>query len=487
MVVFLMLTIELLQSLRDIFGEAHVLADPLACEPYSHDTSSQAALPEAVVFPKHHDQVVAIVNLCHQHQIPLTARGAGSGTTGGATPIKGGIVIVFEQMNQILTVDPVNRIIVSEVGVTNSQIQEAAKKHGLFWAPDPGSAAYCTLGGNLAFNAAGPRAIKYGTPRENTLGLKAVAGTGQTIRTGVYTTKGVVGYDLTRLLIGSEGTLAVITEATLKLIPIPPHKRTLRLSYNSLQQAAHAIIAVMSQAFTPCALELLDKHSIHLIRHFIPPDVINDTQSIQSNDCTHSLLHDIPDAAQAVLIIEVDGTETTTKEAIQFILNAANNSGLIDVVSAQTPKEIENLWQVRKRLSLALPHVAPKKVNEDVVVPLSNIHALIVGIEQLKTQYQLAIVSFGHAGNGNLHVNIMLDPTDPIQQKNARACLSDLFDLVLKLQGTLSGEHGVGLEKRDFITREIDANTLTLMRNIKRVFDPNNILNPTKIFPIDFA
>jgi len=409
------------------------------------------------------EQVQALVDVCNEHGIPIAARGLGTGTTGAPVPERGGLVIAFERMNRILDVDPANRIAVVEPGVVNDDLQRAVAGHGFFWPPDPTSAAVCTIGGNLAYNSAGPRAVKYGTPRENTLGLTAVTGAGQMLRTGVMTTKGVVGYDLTRLIIGSEGTLALITSATLKLTPLAEARRTLRAAYRDIHAAAAAVAAIMAQPITPCALEFMDGSAIAMVRQFSDLGVSPDTG--------------------ALLMIEVDGPANCVAAAADAVSAAARNDGLIDIKVAADRDEIAALWRTRKALSPALRHVAPKKINEDVVVPVSRIGAFIDGLEQLSRDMAIRIVNFGHAGNGNIHVNLLVNPDDTDEMTRAAQCLSAVFDLVVALDGTLSGEHGVGLEKRDFIHRELDPAALDLMRAIKAQFDPNGILNPGKGLP----
>lgn len=453
----------LVAKLRAITGPDNCLTDPADCWPYGYDNSRRQALPQAVVFTTTHEQVRDLVRLCNRERIPLIARGRGTGTTGATVPDQGGIVLSLERMDQILEIDPANRIARVEPGVSNGALQVALAKHGFFWPPDPSSAAACTIGGNLAYNSAGPRAVKYGTCRENTLGLRAVTGTGEEIRTGVMTTKGVVGYDLTRLLIGSEGTLAIITEATLKLTPLPEAKRTLQASYRDMHAAAAAVSAIMAQPVTPCALEFIDGASIEMVRNF------SDLK--------------LDPGVGAVLMIEVDGPEYGLAQAAEAVAQAAQVEGTIEVAVAHTKAQIEALWKTRKALSPALRNVAPKKINEDVVVPVSCIPDLIGGLEKLARDYAIKIVNFGHAGNGNIHVNLLVNPDDPEEMARAARCLSDTFDLVLSLGGTLSGEHGVGLEKRDFVDREIDPVTLKLMHDIRRQFDPHNILNPGKSLP----
>jgi D-lactate dehydrogenase len=450
----------LIARLREIFpidamaqGDAERIA-------YSYDNSRQHALPDAVVFPAAHGQVEALVKACRAHRVPLIGRGRGSNTTGATVPVEGGVVVSFERMNRILRIDPDNRLAVVEPGVLNGDLQKALAAHGFFWPPDPSSAPWCTVGGNLACNSAGPRAVKYGSPRENTLGLHAVAGSGESFRCGTYTSKGATGYDLTRLLIGSEGTLALITEATLKLTPKPSGLRTLRATYHDVGSAARAVSRIMAQAVTPCALEFIDDVALKLAHDYGGNDV---------------------PLAGAMLMIEVDGEPETLTSAVEAVSMAARGDGLEQLRVAETGAETQSLWAARKALSPAQRTISPNKINEDVVVPVSRLPELVDGIKQLSTKHQLLIVSFGHAGNGNLHVNLL--PRDEAERSRAHACLAELFALVISLDGTLSGEHGIGLVKREFMPLALSANTLGLMRNIKTAFDPDGILNPGKLLP----
>lgn len=452
-----------IDKLAESVGKQNLLTDKNECWNYGYDNSRGHSLPQAVVFVRSHEQVLSIVQYCNEYKIPLTTRGRGTGTTGATVPLHGGLVVSLERMDKILRVDPDNRLIVAQAGVTNQAIQVAAAEHGFFWAPDPTSAAFCSIGGNLAYNSAGPRAVKYGTPRDNVLGLRVVSGAGQELRTGTFTTKGVVGYDLTRLMIGSEGTLGIITEATLKLTPLPSAKRTMRVVYQDILSASEAVAAIMAQAVTPCALEFIDHAAIEMIREF-------STAALPVN-------------AGALLMIEVDGPDSAMNDAVNSIRHAATNKGLLSFDEATSAEEIAALWATRKALSPALRKVAPKKINEDVVVPVSHIPELINGLEQLAQQHGIKIVNFGHAGNGNIHVNLLIDPDDPVQMQAAHQCLDDVFTLVLKLEGSLSGEHGVGIEKRDYIARELDKNSLQLMQSIRLQFDPNKILNQDKTLP----
>jgi D-lactate dehydrogenase len=453
----------MIRQFKEIVGATGIFTEAGDCLPYGYDNSRLQATPEAVLFATDADQIAAITTLCHAHQIPLITRGKGTGTTGATVPQQGGIVLSLERMNRILEIDADNRLARVEPGVTNKALQTAIAAEGFFWPPDPTSAAVCTIGGNLAYNSAGPRAVKYGTPRENTLGLKAVTGKGESIRTGVKTTKGVVGYDLTRLLIGSEGTLAIITEATLKLTPLPETKCTLQASYRNMHAAAEAVSAIMRQPITPCALEFMDGTALNMVRNF--------------SDLNLS------DEVGALLMIEIDGASHSIETEAAHVAEAASVDGMIEIHTARTPEEIARLWKTRKALSPALRNIAPKKINEDIAVPVSHIPELIDGLEQLADKHGITIVNFGHAGNGNIHVNLLLDPDDPKQLKAGEICLDSVFDLVLRLEGTLSGEHGIGVVKREFVPREIDPVSLDLMRAIKRQFDPHNILNPGIVFP----
>ncbi len=458
------LPIAFLDQLKKAFGQEQCYTDPADCWVYGYDNSRGHALPQAVVFAISHEDIVTIVKLCYEHGVPLTARGRASGTTGAAIPLQGGIVLSLERMQKIIKVDAANRVMVVEPGVLNSQVQKAAFDAGFFWPPDPTSAAYCCIGGNLSCNAAGPRSLKYGTTRENTLGLTAVIGNGDTIECGVYTTKGVVGYDLTRLLIGSEGTLGIISKAILKLTPLPHTKRTMRAFFRNIDSAALAVTQVMSQPITPCGCEFIDGNAIQMIRAH-----------------AHA---DLPDNAGSMLMIEVDGSSEDLSADIELMHKACSNDGLISWAVANTNEETEKLWAIRKSLSQALRSLSPHKINEDVVVPLSNIPALLNYTQVLAKEYNITIVNFGHAGNGNLHVNLLIDPFDPIQGPKAKECLNKLFDKVVALQGSLSGEHGVGIEKRDYVNKELSASAIALMKNIKAQFDPKNILNPGKFFPL---
>jgi D-lactate dehydrogenase len=446
-------------------GGFEVASAPADTWSYGSDNSRRHAPPDLVAFPRTHDEVAAIVRLCRAERVPLTARGRGTATTGAAVPVMGGLVLSLERMTRILELRPDDRLMVVEAGCLNGAVQAAAAPHGLFWPPDPTSAEYCTVGGNVATNAGGPRSVKHGTTRDCVLGLRAVTGAGVELRTGVRTTKGVVGYDLTRLICGAEGTLAVVTEVTLELQPLPAATRTLRASYASAAAAGRAVAAVMRQPVVPCRVELLDRGSLEMVRADRPEA-------------------GLPEGVGALLLLEVDGSQQVLDQGLAAVAAAARVEGLVELRAARDDAESAALWAVRKALSPALRRVAPTKVNEDVVVPVSRLAELIERIEAIASDEATRIVCFGHAGNGNLHVNLMFDGAAPAEAAAAGRALAAVFRAVLALGGTLSGEHGIGSEKARFVGLELDATQMALMRTLKQAFDPDGILNPGKIFPL---
>lgn len=457
-----MISGKLTKELLVLFSAERFLTDPADCYAYAYDNSRKIFPPDAVLFPLSTQEIQRAILLCNQYKTPLIPRGRGTGTAGGSLPEKGGIALSLERMSSILSIDAANRVLIAEPGVLNQAVQDAAKPFGFFWPPDPSSAQFSSIGGNIATSAGGPHAVKYGTTRDHVLGLKAVTGNGEIIATGCYTTKGVVGYDLTRLLIGSEGTLAVITEATLKLTALPETVTGITAHFSNLTSCTEAIVKIMSLARLPSALEFLDAGSLNLIRLRYPAM--------------------LPTESQAMLMIEIDGSDSEIQNAVNEISQTCQIVGLIDVKQVD---DLSALWKARKALSPLLREIAPKKINEDVVVPVSELPTFLEGVTQLCQQFQIKNVNFGHAGNGNIHVNLLIDPEINQEVTRALRCLNGIFDLVIQLRGTLSGEHGVGSEKRAFVTKEIDESTLKLMKSIKLLFDPNNILNPGKLFPTD--
>jgi D-lactate dehydrogenase len=445
-----MLNSQILAELKTLLGVDRVFADTATLALYASDETPRSCLPDAVLFPTRHEEVVAIVKLANRHRLALVARGAGSGNVGGAMPVTGSLVVSFECMNRIIEFDAANRLVVVEPGVVTDDIDALAATVGLMYAPDPGSGAYCRIGGNLAMNAAGPRCVKYGATRDHVLGLRAVTGDGREIRVGGRTTKYATAYDLTRLLVGSEGTLALITEATLKLVPAPESVATLRVCYASNASACAAVSRIMGKAMSPpilpSALEFMDRRAIDAIREY-------------------GAAEGLPDGTQAVLMVEADGDADDLPRQIAALEHALAGEGLLEIQSGFTAETIAALWVARKSLSFAVKKIAPLKINED------------------GKYHQVPIVSFGHAGNGNLHVNLMVHADDAEEMARARVCRDALIEAVLGLGGSLSGEHGIGSEKRHYVSRELDASTLAMMRDVKKLFDPLGLLNPGKKLP----
>lgn len=452
------LTLELIAQLASLAGDA-LLTSPADLAAYAWDNTDRPFSPQAVVLAQNADQVARVLLWCHRHRIPVTPRGAGTGNVGGALPVQGGILLSTQRMNRLLSLNSEDRYVVVEPGVVNADLQARIKPRGLFWPPDPSSSRSCTIGGNLAMCSAGPNAVRYGVTRDWVLGLRAVLPNGQSFATGGRTTKGVVGYDLTRLLVGSEGTLAVITEATLKLAPLPESRRLLRALFATTTDAAQAVTILMQTSTPPCAIEFLDGASLNLLRQH-----------------GHE---ELPADGRALLLVEWCGTTPEVTHQVQTALPALTSCRPLALHHAESPAEMASLWQIRHALSPTLRQLAPKRTNEDVVVPVSRLPELIAQLEELARLTGIPIVTFGHAGNGNLHVNLLTHESD----QRLRPALEQLFRLVLSLDGSLSGEHGVGIQKQSYLPWEIDPIALALQQGIKSLFDPQGLLNPGKLFP----
>ena len=418
-----MLPADFLSRLEALAGPANLIADPAGCYAYGYDNSRKVFPPQAVAFATSTETVRDIVLLCKQYRIPLVPRGRGTGTTGASVAERGGVVLSLERMRRIVAVDPANRVIVAEPGVLNQEIQDAARPHGFFWPPDPSSAAYCSIGGNLATCAGGPHAVKYGVTRDHVLGLTAVTGKGEIVRTGCYTTKGVVGYDLTRLLIGSEGTLAVVTQATLKLTPLPAAVGGVVAHYRDIGGCAAAIAAIMAQPALPSALEFLDHASLELIRGRHP-----------------GLL---PAETRALLMIEVDGSATKVAARLRPHRRGVQQRRADPGRSRRRPQSA--VGGAQSLVAAIARHRAEENQRGRGgagVAPAGTAR----GPGRISAKYRVANANFGHAGNGNIHVNLLVDPDDRDEMQRAEACLDEVFALVLRLGGSLSGEHGVGRE-----------------------------------------
>ncbi len=453
---------KVLQSLRAIVGKDNVHTDKSDKITHSYDATRKSYLPDVVVYAESAGQVSKVVKLANNHLIPLLARGAGSGFTGGTLPIKGGIVLVLTKMDRILGIDTDNLIAVVEPGVVTSELQKQVEKVGLFYPPDPASKDFSTLGGNVAECAGGPRCVKYGVTKDYILGLEVVTATGEIIRTGGKTLKNVVGYDLTKLFVGSEGTLGVVTEIILKLLPKPEAKKTMLVQFETIHGAARGVAEIIRAKIIPTTLEFLDAATISCIRDISP--------------------FPLPEECRAILIIEVDGDGEVIERQAARIMEVIQPLGVLDTRIASTAEESEKIWQVRRNVSSSLRKVNPDKFNEDIVVPRSKVPEMISALEELSEKYGVPIVNFGHAGDGNIHVNIMVDLAEEGMEDTVHKVMDEIFRSALALEGSISGEHGIGTSKMNYLGMEIDSATVGYMQRIKTAFDPNNILNPGKIF-----
>lgn len=458
-----MLDAALYQELCSIVGAENVAVEKQDLICYGYDATQMEFLPAAVVHPANPDEVSAILKLANRRRFPVFPRGAGSGFTGGALPTAGGVVLVTTRMNRILRIDTENLIAEVEPGVVTEQFQIAVEKLGLFYPPDPASLKFSTLGGNVAENAGGPRCVKYGVTRDFVMGLEVVLPTGEIIRTGTETYKAVVGYDLTKLLCGSEGTLGVVTKIIFKLLPLPEAKKTMLTIFDSIDGAARAVSTIIGAKIIPTTLEFMDYATLQCVERRFNLG--------------------IPAEGRAVLLIEVDGDADLVDRQAARIQDLIAPLGLVQCTIAKDDAESEALWKVRRLVSPSLRDVNPNKFNEDIVVPRSKVPEVIRRIEKIQQTYDIPIVNFGHAGDGNIHVNVMIDKEIPGQEEKAHSAIREVFQAALDLNGTMSGEHGVGLAKQPYIEMELNPAQIHAMQSIKLALDPNNILNPDKIFP----
>jgi glycolate oxidase len=458
-----MIDARIVKILQDIVGRENVSTERADLLCYSYDATQQKYLPDAVVFPADARQIAGILKVANAEKVPVFPRGAGSGFTGGSLPVSGGIVLVTTRMDRILRIDTENLVAEVEPGVVTEQFQQAVEKVGLFYPPDPASLKFSTLGGNVAECAGGPRCVKYGVTKDYILGLEVVTPQGDVIRTGGETMKGVVGYDLTKLLCGSEGTLGIITRIVVKLLPKPEAKKTMLVLFDSIDGAAKGVSAIIGGKIIPTTLEFMDSATIACVRKATGLD--------------------LPEEAKAVLIIEVDGEKDLIERQAERILQIVRPLGVVETRVAADAAESEEIWKVRRSVSASLRNVNPDKFNEDICVPRSRVPEMIREIEAIATKHAIPIVNFGHAGDGNIHVNIMIDRKVPGELEKAEEAIEEVFAAALKLGGTMSGEHGVGITKAPYIPMELDPVAVEYMKAIKKALDPNNILNPGKIFP----
>lgn len=456
-----MLKEEILSQLRAIAGDANVLTSPEALICYSYDGTFHESLPEAVVSPANSAEVASILALCNDEGIPVITRGMASGLAAATVPVDGGLVLNMVRMNRILEIDQANMMVEVEAGVITGDLQATVEKLGLFYPPDPSSVRHSTIGGNIACNAGGPRCLKYGVTGDYVMALEVVLADGRILETGGKAIKNVTGYDLVSLFVGSEGTLGVITRAILKLVALPEAKRTGQAIFPRLEDASRAVNAILWGGIVPATLELMDETAIN---------------------CVEDYMHlGLPRDAEAILIIETDGDEADAARDMDVIARICREGGASEVRVARTAKESDDLWRARRSISGSLGRKRPNKLGEDISVPRSAIPDTIRGIKEISEKRNLPIVIFGHAGDGNLHPNILFDKRDPEEWARVQQAVADLFALSVSVGGTLSGEHGVGTLKKPFLESDVGPIAMDVMRSLRRALDPRGILNPGKI------
>jgi len=460
-------TPKVVETLRQIVGPDNVLTDTHDMDPYAHDeTVGLRAEPEVVVKVTNAQQISEIFKLAQRERIPVTPRGAGFGLSGGAVPVCGGIVLSTEKMNRILEIDKENLMVTVEPGVITGDLHQAVEAEGLFYPPDPASLDSCTIGGNIAEDAGGPRAVKYGVTKDYVCGLEAVLPSGEIITCGGKLVKNVTGYNLIQLLIGSEGTLAVVTKIILRLLPLPKLRVDLLVPFNDFQAAANTVSDIIAQRIIPTAIEFMERDTVLASERYLGKEVP---------------FHD----AAAQLLIQLDGNHQEAIDAdYNRVADICLENGALDVLVALKPRERDRLWEARRAIVDALKAESPINHMEDVVVPRSEIPALLKGIKEIAERYSVRIVNFGHAGDGNVHVNVLKDDlSDERWEEILPSLIEEIYRLTLSLGGTITGEHGIGATRRRYLPLALDQAQIEIMEKIREVFDPNRILNPAKIFP----
>lgn len=457
-----MITTDIIRSLESIVGSEYVSTQQEIVIENSQDALKEIFPADAVVFPGTEKEIAAIMHLANDRRFFVTARGGGVGYTGGAVPIHGGIVLATKRLNRILEINKADLVAVTEPGVTNYTLQQAVEAEGLFYPPDPASWKDSFIGGNIAENAGGPRCAKYGATKQFVLGLDFVTPTGDIVRAGSRTTKNATGYNLAALMVGSEGMLGIITKCTLRLLPLPEARQTSLAVFSSIEDACRCVASFADAGIMPSALELLDQASINAIEDYEPSG--------------------LPRNAGGLLIIEVDGLRETVAREREIVAEVCSASGAISFRGAANAEEAAAIWEVRRKLSPAVRKTGVRKINEDVVVPRSRIPELMAFIAQVGERDGFLIPTFGHAGDGNLHVNVMLKRDDEAEREVAHHSVRDIFKRAVELGGTISGEHGIGYAKAPYLDIALTNPTIELMKTLKRAMDPNGVLNPGKMF-----
>jgi len=452
------------RELREIVDDGYVHTAPSEIIAYSFDGTFQQRRPDVVVSPATTEEVAQIVKIASREKTPIIARGASSGLAGGTIAEQGGIILNLARMDRILEIDKDNVCVRAQAGVVTLQLQQAVEREGLFYPPDPASSRQSTIGGNVATNAGGPRCLKYGTTRDYVIGLTVVLASGEILRLGGKITKNATGYPLMQLFVGTEGTLGIVTEVLLKLAPLPRARVTAVASFGKLTQASQAVSRIMASGILPATLELMDGTTINVVEDFLNAG--------------------LPREADALLLLEQDGaSESVARADVEQMADICRSLGAVDVTVASSAAERDQLWAARRAVSPALGRLRPNKLGEDIVVPKSAIPEMVARVREIAQRYDLPIPVFGHAGDGNLHPNILFDLRNPEEVRRVEHAARDIFRAAIALGGTLSGEHGIGTLKREFLAEAQGELAVEVSRSIKRALDPDNLLNPGKVFP----
>jgi glycolate oxidase len=447
-------------KLQKLLRKDELRTDKSFCERYAGDKWFASHLPEAVALPRNTESVSKILAFAHQHRIPVTPRGAGYGYVGGCVPLRGGIVLSLERLNRIHEINGDDFVAVVQPSVLTKQLQDAVEAKGLFYPPDPASRADCSLGGNIATNAGGPRCLKYGVTRDYVLGLEVVLANGTVVSLGSRTHKNKTGFELARLFVGSEGMLGIVTEATLKLLPLPPERACLAVGFASMKAATAAIRRIFSAGFLPCALELADAFTLAA--------AYKRTGSKRLVGCN------------AHIIVELDGQRSSVRQEIRALEGVVREVGPLFVERALGGEQCEKIWQLRREFSYSLRDTGLTKLNEDIVVPRGRLEELFRFTTALQKKHQIPVACFGHAGDGNIHVNVMVDRTDADAERRGEEALDDLFKQIIAMGGVITGEHGIGIAKQRWWPLAVSKEVQELHRTVKRALDPHGILNPGK-------
>ena len=453
-----------IEQLRQTIGAEKVFSSPVDLIAYSFDGTFEQHLPDVVVLPETNEDVSAVVRIASQYDVPIVPRGLSSGLAGGSIPIRGGIVLSLTRMNHILEIDEENMTATVQAGVVTADLQAEVEKRGLLYPPDPASIKQSTIGGNVACNAGGPRCLKYGVTGNYVLGLTVVLADGRTVRTGGKAIKYVTGFNMNQFFVGSEGALGIITEVILRLICKPPYARTALVHFPTMEDAGRSVHAVLTRGLVPAAIELLDETAIECIE-----------EAMQLG---------LPLDVEALLVIESDGAdEESVQREIDAIADVCLETGASRVDVARDEEERAELWRARRSISPSLARKAPNKLGEDITVPRSSIAEAVRRIKAISARYGLPIVVFGHAGDGNLHPNILFDRRDPEQREKVEQIVGEIFQMALDLGGTLSGEHGIGTFKLPYMREALGQASINIQWRVKQALDPQNILNPGKVLP----